>query len=733
MRAHSILTRRLLASSAPALLLLGLAAGPARPEPMIGDVMNSYGLAGGVETPTAEMLPDGTLGGTVSYNSSARRHNVVFQLHPRITTALRYSRVDGIDDHNDLGYIWDRSFDIRFQVLDEAGWRPSVAIGLQDFLGTGVYSGEYIVATKTITPKIRASLGVGWGTLAGDPRVIDTRDTGGKPNADEWFSGRARAFGSVTWQATDKLRLVAEYSNDKYVARYLRQTGVLDEVDQGDGEPGSKLNLGAYYTFSPSYQVGLYTIGGDMVGAQFSFALNPRNAPFPSGLEKAPAPVKPRPAPSADPEGWSGAWSADPTAQPAIQTALASALKDEGQVLESMALSGNRAEVRIRNTRYVQQSEAVGRTARLMTRALPPSVETLVITSNSDGMATSSVVLKRADVERLENTEAGRIAQASQLVDADPRPGDLVTTPGLFPRFRWNLAPYLEIGLFDPQDPLRYETGGQLKASYEFMPGLIVSGTLRQRAFGSMEQRGPGIPGDRGEHYTPEEYLSDPANEYLNGVPRVRSDTRMYTGNDSPTIPELTLAWYAQPTEAIYTRVTVGLLERAFGGVSTEVLWKPANSPLAFGAEVNRVKKRDFDDVFAFRDYEVTTGHVSAYYEFANGFTAQLDVGKYLAGDKGATFTLTREFANGWRVGAFATKTDLSAEEFGEGSFDKGLTISIPVSWAIGTPTRDRAGSTLRSLSRDGGARLNVDGRLYDKVRDAQSVKLYQGWGRFWR
>src|SRR5690606_3181508 len=122
--------------------------------------------------------------------------------------------------------------------------------------------------------------------------------------------------------------------------------------------------------------------------------------------------------------------------------------KDEGQILESMALSSNRAEVRIRNTRYIQQAEAVGRTARLMTRALPPSVETLVITSNSEGMATSSVVLKRSDVERLENTEAGRIASASTLVDADPRPGDLVATQGLFPRFRWNLGPYLDIGLF---------------------------------------------------------------------------------------------------------------------------------------------------------------------------------------------------------------------------------------------------------------------------------------------
>ena len=64
----------------------------------------------------------------------------------------------------------------------------------------------------------------------------------------------------------------------------------------------------------------------------------------------------------------------------------------------------------------------------------------------------------------------------------------------------------------------------------------------------------------------------------------------MYRDNSSPTIPELTLAWYSKPTETVYTRVTGGLLERGYGGVSAEVLWKPANSPLAFGAEINQVK-----------------------------------------------------------------------------------------------------------------------------------------------
>ncbi len=725
---RSPLFRRLMATTLPAAMVIGSVSSTAIAEPLMSRTTSSYGMPGGIDTPTAEAVPDGTLGATISQSDYARRTNVIFQALPRLTTALRYSKVDGINDYRNDGYIYDRSFDLRYQLLDENGWRPALAVGLQDFLGTGVYSGEYVVATKSITPSIRVSAGLGWGTLAGKPRVIDAGDEGGKPNVDQWFSGSARPFGSISWQVNDRLSLVAEYSNDDYIARY--STGRV--FQQGEA-PDSHVNLGAYYTFAGAYQVGLYAIGTKKIGAQFSFALNPRQAPYPSGLERAPAPVRPRPAPAADPEGWSGQWAQDPTAQPAIQRALADALAKEGQLLEAMALSPNRAEVRIRNRRYIAQAEAIGRTTRLMTRALPPSVDTFVITSSADGVPTSSVTLRRADVERLENTEAGRIAAVATLDDAQPYPGDLVRTPGNFPRFRWKISPYLDLGIFDPEEPLRYEVGAEARASYEILPGLILNGTLRQRAFGNMKQRGPGKPDPRGEHYTAEEYKNDPSLETLNGVPRVRSDTRMYTGRTGPTVPELTLAWFARPSSQIYTRVTVGLLERAYGGVSAEALWKPVNSPLAFGIEVNRVRKRDFDDVFGFRDYEVTTGHVSAYYEFTQGFTAQLDVGRYLAGDTGATVSLTREFANGWRIGAYATKTDLSEEQFGEGSFDKGITLSIPIAWATGQPSRDRASTTLRSLSRDGGSRVAVQDRLYDKVRDSHSVRLYEGWGRFWR
>lgn len=711
---RSTLFRRLMATTLPAALVIGSVSSTAIAEPMLARNVSSFGMPGGIDTPTAEVLPDGTLGATVNYSYYGRRNTLVFQAMPRMTAALRYSRIEGIDRNR--GFVWDRSFDLRYQFLDEQGWRPAVSVGLQDFMGTGHYSSEYIVATKNITPRIRASAGIGWGRLGGDPRPFESGDEGGTLNADSWFTGDAKPFGSVSWMVNDKLTLIAEYSNDKYER----------EVEEGKEEPGSHFNFGATYKLGRSYEVGLYTIGGKKFGAQFSISLDPRQAPFPSGLEPAPAPVRPRPVPAADPEGWSGIWAQDPTAQPAIQKVLADALAKEGQMLESMALSANRAEIRIRNNRYIQHAEAIGRAARLMTRALPPSVDTLVITTSEEGLPTSSVTLRRADVERLENTEASQIASVAALTDAVPYPGDLTLTPDSFPRFRWKLGPYFSTSLFDPDDPFRYEVGAQLRASYEFMPGLVLSGALRQRAFGSIDQEAPGDE-------SIDEYDERDHDYTSRGVPRVRSDSRMYSGNTSPTIPHLTLAWYARPTDQIYTRVTVGLLERAYGGVSAEALWKPVNSPLAFGAEINRVRKRDFDGLFGFRNYEVTTGHVSAYYEFAGGYSAQLDIGQYLAGDRGATISVTREFANGWRVGAYATKTDMSAEDFGEGSFDKGITLSIPVSWATGQPSKDRVGGNLRSLSRDGGSRVRVDGRLYDQVRDSHSVKLYEGWGKFWR
>ena len=169
-----------------------------------------------------------------------------------------------------------------------------------------------------------------------------------------------------------------------------------------------------------------------------------------------------------------------------------------------------------------------------------------------------------------------------------------------------------------------------------------------------------------------------------------------------------------------------------YGGVSGEVLWKPVNSRLGLGLEANYVVQRDFDQRFGFRDYRTFTGHASAYYELPKGYLVQIDAGRYLAGDYGGTFSLNREFDNGFMVGGFFTLTNVSSEDFGEGSFDKGFRFRIPVDWLLGKPSRSGFGLTIRPTQRDGGQRVAVPDRLYGSVREAHRRSLEEQRARFW-
>jgi hypothetical protein len=74
---------------------------------------------------------------------------------------------------------------------------------------------------------------------------------------------------------------------------------------------------------------------------------------------------------------------------------------------------------------------------------------------------------------------------------------------------------------------------------------------------------------------------------------------------------------------------------------------------------------------------------------FGNGFLGQIDVGRYLAGDTGATITLDREFANGWKVGAFATFT-CQRHGIRRRIVRQGHPLTIPMNWLLGQPSARR-------------------------------------------
>ena len=52
-------------------------------------------------------------------------------------------------------------------MLNESTYLPAISLGLRDFIGTGWYSSEYIVGTKSIG-NVNLTAGLGFGRLSED-------------------------------------------------------------------------------------------------------------------------------------------------------------------------------------------------------------------------------------------------------------------------------------------------------------------------------------------------------------------------------------------------------------------------------------------------------------------------------------------------------------------------------------------------------------------------------------
>ena len=154
---------------------------------------------------------------------------------------------------------------------------------------------------------------------------------------------------------------------------------------------------------------------------------------------------------------------------------------------------------------------------------------------------------------------------------------------------------------------------------------------------------------------------------------------------------------------------TGGILEDMFSGYGFEYLYFKPNTNYAFGIETFKVKKRDYNWGFGHLDYENTIMHANLFYRNYGivPFDMQISFGEYLAGDVGSTIEFTRRFKSGLRFGVFATFTDVSSQQFGEGSFDKGLFFNIPIYGNF-------IDYTWRPLTKDPGAKLARRNSIHD-------------------
>jgi hypothetical protein len=248
--------------------------------------------------------------------------------------------------------------------------------------------------------------------------------------------------------------------------------------------------------------------------------------------------------------------------------------------------------------------------------------------------------------------------------------------------------------VFDPNAPFQFQVYGKFTGSLELLAGLSLNAEYDRNIYN--------------------DFVVQTSNSVL---PHVRSDIDFYLRDGVNAISNLDLTYRFRLAPDVFGEVRLGELEMMYAGAGAQILWRPDGSRFSLGADLYAVRQRGYDQLFDLRHYQTVTGHVTAYYQSPYyGLDFAIHAGRYLANDYGATFEISRRFSTGIEIGAFATFTNVPFSKFGEGSFDKGILIRIPLEWALPIYSQSTADLTLRSLTRDGGQRIDDDDSLFDET-----------------
>lgn len=650
---------------------------------------SDYGTTGLIDTPTARMKSDGTFSTTAAFDGRHRQFAITYQATPWLEGTFRYT---GFDEF----FYWDRNYEFKVRLWDEDYYLPAVAVGIRDLVGTGVFGGEYLVTSKRFG-RTDVSLGMGWGRLAGEgdsynpARLISSRfdlrnavfGETGELSLGNFFSGpEVGFFGGVSHQFFQlPLTAIAEYNPDQYDF----------DVSRGGVRPKSPISVGLKWDALPGVAITTSYQHGEELGVAFQFSLDstqepPRRAPhdfissyylsqdqLPKGFNK---------------RRWYDRLLLD--------------VERSGLILVEGSLSEDQKQVKlvVGNASYALWSDAVGRLTALADLHLPATVKVIHFVAEDAGHRSITVVVPRPSAAYSDDSGAHLRSirlQPGQTLDNPQHRTDFVTgkinnTVNLRTRFQ----------LFDPDDPARYQVYADLSSEYSLSSHWAIRSTFSI----NIDQN------------------FDESNRKDSGsvLPRVRSDVVRYLDEGASGLDKLIIEGRNTYGSSLHYRGFAGVMEEMFSGAGGEVLYWPSKSRVAVGASVAYAKQRDYDRRLGHLDYDVITGHVSAYWAspFYN-YDVAVHAGRYLAKDVGATLEVRRTFRNGWQVGAWATMTDVSSEDFGEGSFDKGFYFQLPLDSIFGGNSRSKFGMRMRPIQRDGGQRLeSYSGNIFFDLREAR-------------
>jgi hypothetical protein len=660
---------------------------------------SDYGGVGLLQTPTARMDDAGEFSFIADRTLPYTRYGFSMQPFSWLEGTFRYTdianRPYGAPSLSGDQSYKDKAVDLKVQLLRESAWIPALAVGARDVGGTGLFAGEYVVASKRFD-NFDVSLGMGWGYVGGrgdirnplgfiddrfDERPVPDVGVGGEFNAHQYFRGPVALFGGVEYQTLwAPLRLKLEYDGNDY----------QHEPKQNNQKQDSPFNIGAVYRLSDGVDLSLGIERGNT--AMFGFTLHGNMGQ----ARSSPKPLDPPPEPRA-------LQPSATTPRQADWPAISQRLHDNaGIAVSQVAVRGHEVIVSGEQQRYFYPAQGVGRASRILDNALAPGIDWFTIVSTQEGMPLVQTSVHRPRFEQLLSHDLA-LPDFRRSVERDAPDDNAreVLYRALPDRYNGGFGLGFRQSIGGPDAFVLYDLYASYSAEYHFTPGVWASTRISANLLNNYDQFKYDAPSN---------------------LPRVRTYVREYLTSSPVNMSELQLNAARQLAPDLYGMAYAGLLETMYGGVGGELLYRPFGEHWALGGDINWVRQRGFDQHFGFRDYHVVTGHVTAYVDTGiQHVLAKISYGRYLAGDTGTTIDLSRVFDNGVRMGAYATFTNVSRAQFGEGSFDKGIYVTIPFDLLLPRSTTTQSTFMWQPLLRDGGAKLQRAYSLYDLTSDRDS------------
>ncbi len=653
---------------------------------------NSSMMGGYFNMPSGRTPHEGVVGLGAAHFHPYNIYGLNFQYFDRIELALNYRVYTGMLDPNfgHLGFgdeaerIGNAKFVFNLPGDGLHGF-PTFAIGVEDFIGTQRFNSEYIVMTKDwIDHNIEVTLGWGRKRIKG------------------FFGGVAwTPWRKTSYPVLKNLSFLAEYDATDYKNH-------IHEHPKGR-KVSSHINAGVNYILGDTLQLSMSSLRGREFAAMGSIR-------YPLGSSKGLIPKNREPFLYRSPVDTEPLGLIRPDRD--FVNELGYTLGQQGLDLYRVYLSKTGVLwIKIINNMYREEHIVRERLQRVLAAITPSNIKKVIVVLEADGVLSQGYTFRTEDLYRYRQNQvtAYELETLSPMTNPPPRPDE---STRLFRRRK-------EVWLFTLCPRLQTFFGS---STGKFKYNLSLVATPEGYLFDDIYYE------TQLSYAVSSSFQSLSAQDRLNPsqLPNVRSDTIKYfqTNTVSFEMAYLQKSWNLKNSGCFF-RLAGGYFEPAYGGGAAELLYFPAGSNWAIGAEEATVWKRRYHGLSFTNKIRRLHGH-HPFYErfigvqyFANLYYTmkpwnldfKIKAGQFLAKDRGVRFEVSRWFTSGLKVSLWYTVTNGHDHINHKTYFDKGFAFSLPLDFFLQRSSRTYIGYAMSAWLRDVGASADNGKGLYQTIR----------------